>query len=56
KIAFKTYYRYFKYLVILFSLTNAPITFYGLLDYTYVIYLNNILIFSKDKNNYKRYV
>ncbi|KAF2188713.1 hypothetical protein K469DRAFT_565605, partial [Zopfia rhizophila CBS 207.26] len=27
-----------------------------LLNYTYIIYFNNILIYSKDKNNYKRYI
>ena len=64
KTTFKTRYSYFKYLVILFSLVNIPITFQsyiyyalkGLVDYTYVIYLDNILIYSKNKENYIVYI
>ncbi|KAF2690643.1 hypothetical protein K458DRAFT_287986, partial [Lentithecium fluviatile CBS 122367] len=50
KVAFKTYYRYFKYLLYIYRALSS------LLNYKYIIYLDTILIFSKDKNNYKRYV
>ena len=54
KIAFRTKYSHYKYLIMFFGLTNAPITFQayinktfrGLLDINYIIYINNILIFS----------
>jgi hypothetical protein len=56
KIAFCTCYRYYKYIVIPFSLTNAPITFqnyiyttlYNILNTFIVAYLDNILIFLVD--------
>ncbi len=55
KTAFYTLTRHYKYLVIPFSLTNIPTTFQELvnntlqerLDQTILIYLNNILIFTK---------
>ena len=56
KTAFKTRYRLFEYLVMPFGLTNAPAQFQShtqnifsdLLDISVVIYLDNILIFSKN--------
>ncbi|CCO37425.1 Retrotransposable element Tf2 155 kDa protein type 1 [Rhizoctonia solani AG-1 IB] len=56
KTAFKTKYRLFEYLVMPFGLTNAPAAFQrfmnnlfrNLLDITMVVYLDDILIFSKD--------
>lgn len=55
KIAFKTHYGLFEYLVMSFDLTNDPAYFYthmqtifgDLLDVSVVIYLGDILIFSK---------
>ena len=57
-------YRHFKYLVMPFRLTNAPITFQLLIDYTIwpfldkfiVYYLDNILIFSKTLAEYWKYI
>jgi hypothetical protein len=51
-MAFRTHYRYFKYLIIPFRLANAlaifqayiNTTLIGLLDYFIVIYLDNILV------------
>ena len=55
-MAFCTRYSHFKYLVLPFRLTNRLVTFYGyinrallgLVDVFYIVYLNNILIFSKN--------
>ena len=55
KTTFKTRYGLFEYLVMPFGLTNAPIQFQAhmqtifsdLLDISVVIYLDDILIFSK---------
>ena len=55
-MAFKTRYAYFKYQVMLFDLSNAPATFQGYvnkilvekLDIFIVVYLDNILIYTKD--------
>ena len=54
KMAFKTRYGLFEYLMMLFGLTNALAQFqsymqniFGNLDISVVIYLNDILIFSK---------
>ena len=60
KTAFCMYYDHFKYMIMLFSLTNASVIFqsyinmilWGLLNVFYVIYLNNILIFLKNKNEH----
>ncbi|KAG9095246.1 hypothetical protein FS749_010807 [Ceratobasidium sp. UAMH 11750] len=64
KTAFKTKYRLFKYLVMLFGLTNAPATFQhfmhdvfrDLLDIYVIVYLDNILIFSKSKMDHDTHV
>ena len=62
KTAFRTRYSYFKYLVMPFGLANAPTTFQayinrtlaGLVDYVYVVYLDDILIYthSEDVEDY----
>jgi len=47
-----------------FRLTNAPIIFQlyiyralrGLVDYTCVIYLDNILIYLEDKNQHEQHI
>ncbi len=60
KTAFRTKYRYYEFLVILFKLTNTPTTFQLLinntlrerLNKTVLVYLDNILIYTKSKNLY----
>jgi transposase InsO family protein len=64
KTAFKTKYGSFEYLVMPFGLTNAPAAFqrfmnnlfWDLLDVTVVVYLDNILIFSKDPAEHSKHV
>ena len=64
KTAFKTRYGLFKYMVMPFSLANAPTTFqayiYKALGYLVnsicIVYLDDILIYSKDKTEYKKYI
>jgi hypothetical protein len=64
KTAFKTRYGHFKYLVMPFGLANAPATFQlyiyralgGLLDRTCVVYLDNILIYLENEEDYSSYV
>ena len=64
KTAFRTYYSYFKYTVMLFRLTNALAVCQALvnnvlrahLDITVVVYLNNILVYSKTLEEHKVYV
>jgi hypothetical protein len=63
-MAFRTYYSYFKYLIISFRLANIlaifqayiNTIFIGLLDYFVIIYLNNILIYSRNKDKYYNYI
>jgi len=62
KTAFKTRYSLFEYLVMLFGLTNAPAQFQShmqnifgdLLDISVVIYLDDILIFSKNLEEHRQ--
>jgi hypothetical protein len=64
KTAFKTKYRLFEYLIMLFSLSNTPATlhalmneiFCDLLDSYVIIYLDDILIFSKTKSEHPKHV
>lgn len=57
KIAFRTYYGYFKFRVIPIGLVNAPVTFQtcintaltSLVDIYVIVYLDNILIFSNNE-------
>ena len=64
KIAFRTRYEHFKYVVMLFHLTNAFIIFQtltnkilkDLINYIYVIYLNDILIYFKTREKYWNHV
>ena len=63
KITFRTRYEHFKYLIILFNLTNTSIIFQtyinksliNLIDYFYIIYLNNILIYFNSISKYIKY-
>ncbi|QRW23270.1 Retrotransposable element Tf2 protein [Rhizoctonia solani] len=64
KTAFRTKYGLFEYLVMPFGLTNAPAAFQhfmnnlfrDLIDVTVVIYLDNILIFSKKPEDHPSHV
>ena len=61
---FKTRYETYKYQIMLFGLINVPATYQILINNTLtecldiyaVTYLNNILIYSKNWENYWRYV
>jgi len=54
----------YKYLVMLIGLTNAPTSFQSLINHVlydyinriYTVYLNDILIYSKDPNKYTKHV
>ena len=56
KTVFQTRYSHFEYQVMLFDLSNAPATFQGYvnkilaekLDIFVIVYLDNILIYTKD--------
>jgi hypothetical protein len=60
KTAFRTRYGHFEYVVMPFGLTNAPAifmtlmnnVFYEFLDKFVVIYLNDILVYSKSKRDH----
>ena len=62
--AFKTRFRLFEYIVILFGLTNALALFQELINDTLkeylddfiVVYLDNILIYSKTYEEYVQHV
>ena len=64
KTAFKTRYKYYKYIIMLFSLINAPATIQILvndilkkyLNRFYIAYLNDILIYSNYIEDYKKHV
>ena len=59
KTAFQTRYGHYEFLVLSFGLTNAPATFmalmhtvlHPLLDVCVIVYLDDILIYSKDPQN-----
>ena len=61
---FRTRYRYFKYLVIPFGLVNIPVIFQvyiniilaNLLDHFVIVYLDNILIYSRNEDKYYNYI
>ena len=58
KTAFRTKYRYFKYQVMPFGLSNAPASFQGYinkilaekLDVFVIVYLDDILIYTEDQD------
>jgi hypothetical protein len=64
KTAFRTRYDHFEYMVMPFGLTNAPAVFQHLMndifreymDEFVVVYLDDILIFSKDQETHDKHV
>ena len=64
KTAFQTCYGHYEFLVIPFGLTNAPATFQayinkalqGLVDRFCIVYLDDILIFSKTKEEHDQHL
>ena len=64
KTAFRTRYGHFEYLVMPFGLTNAPASFQSLLnhilrhylDHFVIVYLDDILIFSKNEDEHIEHV
>jgi Reverse transcriptase (RNA-dependent DNA polymerase) len=64
KTTFRTRYGLWEYTVMSFGLINTPVIFQayinealeGLLDVTYVVYLDNIYIFSDSVEKYAKYV
>ena len=63
-MAFQTRYSHFKYMVMPFRLTNTPAIFQmyvncilsNLLDIYYIIYLDDILIFSDSKEEHVHHI
>ena len=64
KTAFCTQYRLYKYLIMPFSLTNAPASFqsyihkvlHKYLDIFVIVFLNNILIYSIKESQYEQHI
>jgi hypothetical protein len=64
KTAFRTHYDHFEYTVMPFGLTNAPAVFQHLMNDIFreymeefvMVYLDDILIFSKDQETHNKHV
>lgn len=64
KIAFRTRYGLYEYLVMSFGLTNAPVTYQALvkealkeyINRFIIVYLDDILVYSKTKEKYINHV
>ncbi len=64
KTVFRTRYRYYEFLIISIRFTNAPTTFQiyinqtlkSLIDDFYIVYWDDILIFSKIKKKYTKHL
>ena len=61
---FQTYYKIYKYKMLPFRLTNGPAIYqryindvlFDYLDDFYTAYLNNIIIYSKNKLEHQKYI
>ncbi len=61
---FRTKFKHFEYLILLFGFTNVLVIFQVMINYVLkdfidkiiVVYLNNIFIFSKILEEYKKYI
>ena len=64
KIAFKTRYGHYEFLVVPFGLTNAPAAFMALmngmfrpyLDKFVIVFINDILVYSKSKQEHQQHL
>ncbi|KAF5481540.1 hypothetical protein F2P56_002181 [Juglans regia] len=64
KTAFQTRYRHYKFLVMSFNLTNAPVTFMDMMNKVFkpylhkfvVIFIDNILIYSRSEEEHKQHL
>src|SRR5204863_2571141 len=64
KTAFRTRYGHYEYLIMPFGLTNTPATFQayinrtlrGYVDVFYIVYLDDILIFSRSEKEYQKHL